>query len=621
LLYVTVRYEWTDEKSPKGYAKTYRQFHKDETTGKWIPSIDGIRRVLFGLPEHLKADPTLTRYLVEGEPKVKALRALGLVALCNPMGAGKWDDEYNPSLKGYHVVILPDNDKAGKDHAKQVAKSLKGEALSVRTVTLPRLPEKGDIIDWLKAGGTREQLEQLAPTLKLKFLYASEVKPEKVKYLWTKRLATGMLTLFVGDPGLGKGLLCARLAAEVSKEGGLLPDGKALETGGVIIMSPEDSYQHTIVPRLIAAGADLEKIILLSEVPVFDADGNQYNRPISFPEDASILEQAIKECKASLAIIDPVLAMIDGKLDSHKDQESRAALGRVLSVAERNNCALLGIFHLNKSQNANVLYRSGASIAWIAMARIGLYLVPDPDNQKNGRVLVNFKNNLSAKTTSLRFSIEEKNLEETQDNIAYVTWKGESRYTEDELLNPHSRESQESTPSPQENGIIAVLKGSEQAMTVEEIHQKLETGQTLDALTKMLQRKLGKLWIRPERGKYTYHDNPSYADTPNAPEESDDDVQMSNVQMSNSEPLPEQADAIGHDVQSTNGHKSTSEVALKQLDILDIGHLDMVKISPPVTYDGPYPPQARATFCCNSGWRWDGEQYVCGACHPLEVAV
>ncbi len=394
----------------------------------------------------------------------------------------------------------------------------------------------------------------------IKFLYASEVKPEPVDYHWKKRLARGMLTLLVGDPGLGKGLVCACIAAETTKAHGLLPDGKALQSGGVVIMSPEDSYKHTIVPRLIAAGADLTKIILLSEVQAVDANGKPYPRPISFPDDADILKQAIIECKASLAIIDPVLAMIDSRHDSHKDQESRAALSRVLSVAEQTNCALLGIFHLNKNTNSNVLYRSGASIAWIAMARIGLFLVPDPDNLENGRVLVNHKNNLAAKATSLRLSIEQ-----TQDEIAYVKWNGASSYTEHELLNQSIIS--DNRASDKEAGLMAVLAGSERAMTAAEVHENLQTGQTFEALSKMLERKVADGSImRVARGLYTYKDNPAYPQQKKTTSQSDVGS-VGNVGTETE--LPQSA---------SNGHAAITEESLKHSDISDIPDMVPIKV-------------------------------------------
>lgn len=99
--------------------------------------------------------------IVEGEKDVETIKGMGLVASCNPMGAGKWRAEYNQHFKGKKIVVLPDNDKPGRAHALQVAKNLKGVADSVKVVELPGLLEKGDASDWIKAGGTKEKLIEI----------------------------------------------------------------------------------------------------------------------------------------------------------------------------------------------------------------------------------------------------------------------------------------------------------------------------------------------------------------------------------------------------------------------------------------------------------------------------
>jgi hypothetical protein len=121
-----------------------------------------VRPVLYHLAELLAADPSETIFQVEGEKDVENLLALGLLATTNVMGAGKWHDEYTATLTGRHVVILQDNDTAGADHARAVANHLQGKAASVKVLLLPGLPEKGDPTDWLAAGGTKDQMLELA---------------------------------------------------------------------------------------------------------------------------------------------------------------------------------------------------------------------------------------------------------------------------------------------------------------------------------------------------------------------------------------------------------------------------------------------------------------------------
>jgi len=147
LVFQTVRYD------PKDFKQ-----RRPDGKGRWIWSLQGVRLVLYNLPEVLKAESIL---IVEGEKDADNLNALGLTATCNPMGAGKWKPEYNQYFKGKRVAIIPDNDEQGKRHAETVAGNLKGVAESVKVVELPDLPDKGDVSDWLSNGNNKDRLLEL----------------------------------------------------------------------------------------------------------------------------------------------------------------------------------------------------------------------------------------------------------------------------------------------------------------------------------------------------------------------------------------------------------------------------------------------------------------------------
>ena len=152
LLYQVVRYE-----DPKDFKQ-----RRHNNKGGWVWSVAGVRRVLYRLPKILKADPSQTVYICEGEKDVERLEAEGLLATTNAQGAKKWLEAFSEPLEERSVVILPDNDKDGRTHAELVARSLSGKAASVKVLELPGLPEGGDASDYLEAGGTIEQLELLA---------------------------------------------------------------------------------------------------------------------------------------------------------------------------------------------------------------------------------------------------------------------------------------------------------------------------------------------------------------------------------------------------------------------------------------------------------------------------
>lgn len=144
LLYQSVRFKRND-------GSKYFLQRRPDGKGGWIWKTKDIRKVLYRLPELLAADKEETAYVVEGEKDVDNLAKIGMVATTNVSGAGKWLPEYNESLRGRNVIILPDNDLPGRKHASQVHKALTGIAASVGIAELPDLPEKGDVSDWLQA--------------------------------------------------------------------------------------------------------------------------------------------------------------------------------------------------------------------------------------------------------------------------------------------------------------------------------------------------------------------------------------------------------------------------------------------------------------------------------------
>ena len=141
--------------------KNFRQ-RRPDGNGGWLWNLKGVKRVPYRLPELLAADPTAFVFAPEGEKDCDRLAGLGFVATCNAGGAGKWTAAYSSHLCGRNVVILPDNDSPGRQHAEKVAKSLRGTAASVRILELRGLSDKGDVSDWIDAGGTAGELVRLA---------------------------------------------------------------------------------------------------------------------------------------------------------------------------------------------------------------------------------------------------------------------------------------------------------------------------------------------------------------------------------------------------------------------------------------------------------------------------
>jgi len=194
--------------------------------GRWRAGLNGFQALPYRLPELLAADPELPVFIVEGERKVDALAAAGLVATCNPFGAGKWPEHFAPHLAGRHVFILPDNDTPGRAHADDVARKLSGTAASVYQIDLPGLPDKGDVMDWIGAGNPAFGLVDLcrgasdvskpgeaAHALPIISPGAWEgIEPPAREWLIDGWLARGSAAYLTGDGGVGKSLITQQLA-------------------------------------------------------------------------------------------------------------------------------------------------------------------------------------------------------------------------------------------------------------------------------------------------------------------------------------------------------------------------------------------------------------------------
>ena len=143
---------------------------------------------------------------------------------------------------------------------------------------------------------------------------ASAVKPESVSWLWADRIPLGKLSIIEGDPGLAKSTITLDLIARVTR-GGPMPDGSpGIGPACAIVASAEDGAADTIVPRLMAAGAELELVEIITGAGSEDDPGL-----VALPTDAGLLEARIVEIGARLVIVDPLAAFFDDRIDSHND--------------------------------------------------------------------------------------------------------------------------------------------------------------------------------------------------------------------------------------------------------------------------------------------------------------
>jgi hypothetical protein len=242
-----------------------------------------------------------------------------------------------------------------------------------------------------------------APSVKM--TCAADITPRAVDWLWPGRVPLGMLTLFAGDPKLGKSYVALATAASVSC-GTALPGGDVPERpGSIIIMSAEDDPARTIVPRLVAAGANRSKIHILESVIL----ANGLEALPSLSVDLDRIEAAaasIGDCK--LIIIDPVPAYLGG-IDDHRNAELRGVLSPLKAMAERLNVAIVLISHLSKSGGTNGKHRVIGSIAYVGACRANFLFVRDRTDPTGRRILMcDNGGNLGPTAPTLAYVIEDR---------------------------------------------------------------------------------------------------------------------------------------------------------------------------------------------------------------------
>lgn len=215
----------------------------------------------------------------------------------------------------------------------------------------------------------------------------------RTKWLWPGYLPPGALGLIDGDPDNGKSLVTLDFAARVTK-GLAWPDGTPGDTPANVLLICSEDTKEELVERLNAAGADLSKIILLEEVAGIGP---------SIPRDIHIIEQIIKDRKAKLVIIDPIMAYLG--VDAYRDQAVRKAVSPLAKIAQTTGCTIIMVRHLNKSAGRNAKTGGGGSMGLIGQCRFGYLIAPDPDHPLR-RVMASVKMNIGTPPPSRGYRME-----------------------------------------------------------------------------------------------------------------------------------------------------------------------------------------------------------------------
>lgn len=285
------------------------------------------------------------------------------------------------------------------------------------------------------AGETGARLQEAAERSgdrRVMLTKASDIQPRPTTWTWEGRIASGTLSLLAGPEDAGKSTLAYTLCANITR--GTLEGAYERTPRSVLIAATEDSWSRTIVPRLTAAGADLDLVWRIEVKTSLDTSGT-----LSLPGDVSALEKYVVATEAALLLFDPIMSRVDGTLDTHKDQETRQALEPIAALADRTGVSILAIIHFNKSRSSDVLNRVMASKAFTAVARSVAVVIRDPnDDTGRTRVFGTVKNNLGrGDLPLLPFTIGEHTLisnDGERVTTSYLIWAEPTTGTIDELM-------------------------------------------------------------------------------------------------------------------------------------------------------------------------------------------
>ena len=353
------------------------------------------------------------------------------------------------------VFLCLDADKAGEDACKRLA-GLLPDTVSVTRIQ-PCMKDWNDVLVHRAEIPNRNYfksivLKEPSKPETVKIIRMSDVERTPVEWLWKPYLPFGKLSVLQGNPGEGKTYFAMHLAAACTN-GKLLPNMERMEPFNVIYQTAEDGLGDTVKPRLIEAGADLDRVLVIDDSDV----------QLTLSDER--IEKAIIENNARLVIIDPIQAYLGADVDMNRANEVRPIFMRLGQVAQRTGCAILLIGHLNKAAGMQSLQRGLGSID-IAAAVRSVMFIGKLKHDPTMRILTHEKSSLAPPGVSLAFSLGDE---------GGFRWVGEYDITADEMLS--GIEPQRETKTQQAKDLIcALLAGGKQVLSEDIDKAALERG-------------------------------------------------------------------------------------------------------------------------------------------------
>ena len=353
------------------------------------------------------------------------------------------------------VFLCLDADKAGEDACKRLA-GLLPDTVSVTRIQ-PCMKDWNDVLVHRAEIPNRNYfksivLKEPSKPETVKIIRMSDVELTPVEWLWKPYLPFGKLSVLQGNPGEGKTYFAMHLAAACTN-GKLLPNMERMEPFNVIYQTAEDGLGDTVKPRLIEAGADLDRVLVIDDSDV----------QLTLSDER--IEKAIVENNARLVIIDPIQAYLGADVDMNRANEVRPIFMRLGQVAQRTGCAILLIGHLNKAAGMQSLQRGLGSID-IAAAVRSVMFIGKLKHDPSMRILTHEKSSLAPPGASLAFSLGDE---------GGFRWVGEYDITADEMLS--GIEPQRETKTQQAKDLICtLLAGGKQVLSEDIDKAALERG-------------------------------------------------------------------------------------------------------------------------------------------------
>ena len=353
------------------------------------------------------------------------------------------------------VFLCLDADKAGEDACKRLA-GLLPDTVSVTRIQ-PCMKDWNDVLVHRAEIPNRNYfksivLKEPSKPETVKIIRMSDVELTPVEWLWKPYLPFGKLSVLQGNPGEGKTYFAMHLSAACTN-GKLLPNMERMKPFNVIYQTAEDGLGDTVKPRLIEAGADLDRVLVIDDSDV----------QLTLSDER--IEKAIIENNARLVIIDPIQAYLGADVDMNRANEVRPIFMRLRQVAQRTGCAILLIGHLNKAAGMQSLQRGLGSID-IAAAVRSVMFIGKLKHDPTMRILTHEKSSLAPPGASLAFSLGDE---------GGFRWVGEYDITADEMLS--GIELQRETKTQQAKDLICtLLAGGKQVLSEDIDKAALERG-------------------------------------------------------------------------------------------------------------------------------------------------